>query len=1050
MKPSPFIHSRLTLFVLITLLSFLTNKSQAQSSAPPPQKLWISLGYSTSRDNKVNQDWLREECMGGRIISHLHAGDAVIVPIFDNGQCFYETALKPFRHRNPNSITDEKAIRQLLLAAKIKKVSIFFALNLLEWQQNKPDSKSVMPWTFASDLQETASSMPTTNDGEALYASPFQPEVRSLLVQLVKEVAEKFPDAAGAVLDLHLSRTKIMGYSETSRAASIRSIGVDPTDLNLFGGLGVAVTPSVRQWITWRSNILNSLLGDLSKSYRRSNPNGRILTYGVADFNAEQDFNSLRSGQDWQSWLQAASVDAILVEGDWSPTSRDTNMMHKYLESSSGPSASDHSSIYVVPVVVGGGRTNEKVDYGQGWATLKGEVNSLREVGLVVQDSQEIKDAQSLVSGLAMTAVSGEHPELGTIMPGWRLQDASGATWSSFRLLGNPATLILSDGVAETTAIIQKLQRRDLRLMTPTMIVTRTPIKSSRLPGGVINLADPAGQLLRFCAAKSALVLVVDQAGFVRTSTHFTDATTLPTLLRNSTRMFTPIYVGKVAPEFSVKDMNGRTIRLADYRGRRQLLITFFPVCVECESQLTSLRFAHARFDRSNTDIIAVSNDSSVVQHDFASALHLNMPFVPDIGFNLSMLFGAARDTSGALARRSVLIDRRGIIRIIDIDVNPQMYAESLLRRMAMLHLAPSEAPMHLEVKPALEGKLGVLAPGATSESQNASSYEFGKVSLIDTQVVNHVFTLINQGKLPLTIRRVDTSCGCTSAVLQFGNTVATKTPIHNITLLPGQSCSMNVSVDLTKVELGSVDKGVYIFTNNLEQPTMVVRIVGSVTSGVDFTPKTINFGQIQMGQPTSQTVSVAIDSRLITNDDAAYLASNNTAVHLSLAGTRKVKQDKSGSTCIVQDYLLKLDADAPLGLIVGQITFVYPKKVNLSPDVINVVSQTSSQLAGQVVGDVSAHPVMIALGAVHIGQKVSQKLVLTSTNASALDGIQVSDNDSVKVNLETAVDGTTTRTIEVTVEPHVTSQGLLQTAIRFTLKNGQKMVIPVLGYIEP
>jgi peroxiredoxin len=36
--------------------------------------------------------------------------------------------------------------------------------------------------------------------------------------------------------------------------------------------------------------------------------------------------------------------------------------------------------------------------------------------------------------------------------------------------------------------------------------------------------------------------------------------------------------VGQVAPEFTLKTHDGRVIRLSDYRGKRNVVLAFFPL----------------------------------------------------------------------------------------------------------------------------------------------------------------------------------------------------------------------------------------------------------------------------------------------------------------------------------------------------------------------------------------------------------------------------------------------------------------------------------------
>lgn len=97
------------------------------------------------------------------------------------------------------------------------------------------------------------------------------------------------------------------------------------------------------------------------------------------------------------------------------------------------------------------------------------------------------------------------------------------------------------------------------------------------------------------------------------------------------------------------------------------------------------------------------------------------------------------------------------------------------------------------------------------------SSYNFGD---IPSKAVNHTFVVKNIGTSPLEIRRVSTSCGCTSA------------EISKETIFPNQEANLFVKFDPNlmeeKVE-GEVLRIVYIKSNDPEQPEIEVELRANV-----------------------------------------------------------------------------------------------------------------------------------------------------------------------------------------------------------------------------
>ncbi len=145
--------------------------------------------------------------------------------------------------------------------------------------------------------------------------------------------------------------------------------------------------------------------------------------------------------------------------------------------------------------------------------------------------------------------------------------------------------------------------------------------------------------------------------------------------------------VEKVAPDFSMPDMNGRVRRPSELRGRKNLLLTFFPKCFTggCANHLTALRDTRSDFDKSETEIWAVSvapAEGEQGQLAFAARLNLPFPMIPDVGRNLSLLYKAADDPTQKSLRMRVFIDKDGILRFVDKNINVFTHRTDVLDEM--------------------------------------------------------------------------------------------------------------------------------------------------------------------------------------------------------------------------------------------------------------------------------------------------------------------------------------------------------------------------------
>ena len=108
---------------------------------------------------------------------------------------------------------------------------------------------------------------------------------------------------------------------------------------------------------------------------------------------------------------------------------------------------------------------------------------------------------------------------------------------------------------------------------------------------------------------------------------------------------------------------------------------------------MSSLRDNFSRFVVAQTEIWAVSvdpGDGETGQKAFANSLGLPFALLPDENRNICLLYGAVQTPDQLAARQSVLIDKDGIVRWIDRNVQAATHGEDVLQKMVALGmLAP-------------------------------------------------------------------------------------------------------------------------------------------------------------------------------------------------------------------------------------------------------------------------------------------------------------------------------------------------------------------------
>lgn len=114
-----------------------------------------------------------------------------------------------------------------------------------------------------------------------------------------------------------------------------------------------------------------------------------------------------------------------------------------------------------------------------------------------------------------------------------------------------------------------------------------------------------------------------------------------------------------------------------------------------------------------------------------------------------------------------------------------------------------------------------VLAAGTVELSVDNAEYDFG--SVVEGSFIIHKFVLTNTGDEPLTITRVRTSCGCTTIALAES------------TLDPGDSVELQVVFDTAGYGGRTVTKGIYVYVNGTDLPTLTLKLTGEVKKVADY-----------------------------------------------------------------------------------------------------------------------------------------------------------------------------------------------------------------------
>lgn len=285
--------------------------------------------------------------------------------------------------------------------------------------------------------------------------------------------------------------------------------------------------------------------------------------------------------------------------------------------------------------------------------------------------------------------------------PHWQSNAALGETAVFLLLLAKEANAGLSQAVLSSDFSFQfVVASPDPQLLK--QLNAAHQAGSTPSAGKVVLLHDDKNTLRRDFALQEqfdisptqSALLVIDRAGWLRCVEKVSSAAELTSVFQSIGDPTPLLAVGQRAPDFVLSDMNGILRRPADLRGQKYLLLTFFPKCFTgtCTKQLESLRDQWSELQANDIAVWGVSVDPAggeKGQRSFAEFLQLPFPLLPDTGRRLSILYGAAQSPNQSAARMSVLIDKNGIVRWIDKQINPTTHGADVVVKVRSLTRAP-------------------------------------------------------------------------------------------------------------------------------------------------------------------------------------------------------------------------------------------------------------------------------------------------------------------------------------------------------------------------
>lgn len=143
---------------------------------------------------------------------------------------------------------------------------------------------------------------------------------------------------------------------------------------------------------------------------------------------------------------------------------------------------------------------------------------------------------------------------------------------------------------------------------------------------------------------------------------------------------------GTKAPQFQLKDKDGRQVRLSDFIGKKVALY-FYPKdnTPGCSRQAAAFAQAFQEFEQAGAVVIGISKDSEASHQRFAEKYQLPFLLLSDPDRQAIQAYDVWQEkklygkTSMGVVRASYLIDEEGVIQKVWEKAKPDTNAQEML-----------------------------------------------------------------------------------------------------------------------------------------------------------------------------------------------------------------------------------------------------------------------------------------------------------------------------------------------------------------------------------
>ncbi len=149
------------------------------------------------------------------------------------------------------------------------------------------------------------------------------------------------------------------------------------------------------------------------------------------------------------------------------------------------------------------------------------------------------------------------------------------------------------------------------------------------------------------------------------------------------------VNVGDHAPDFELDSTAGEKVRLADYQGKKNVLLAFYPLdfTAICTNENCAFTTDYSAFEAADTAVLPISVDSIPTHKEFRAKHEMSHHLLSDFMRQAAQAYGVLIPERNFTQRAYFLIDKGGLVRWkhVEAELGHSRTNEQLLEEIGKL-----------------------------------------------------------------------------------------------------------------------------------------------------------------------------------------------------------------------------------------------------------------------------------------------------------------------------------------------------------------------------